>query len=132
MEAAAQLRRDHDFSHADIEAISVRTFLEASRLATAEPATTDEAQYSLPFPLAALLARDGSAGRDRRRRHSPIPRYCACRAELQLDRRSALFLAVSRRALGGNRASGSRTAEGWHPSRQWRAAAPKIRFPTAR
>lgn len=55
MEAAAKLRRDHGFAHGEVEAVTVRTFLEASRLATATPATTDAAQYSLPFPVAALL-----------------------------------------------------------------------------
>ena len=63
MEAAAQLRRDHEFRHSEIEAITVRTFHEASRLATPEPRSTDEAQYSLPFPVAALLAR-GQVGPD--------------------------------------------------------------------
>jgi 2-methylcitrate dehydratase PrpD len=63
MEAAAQLRRDHHFGHAEIEAITVRTFHEASRLATPRPRSTDEAQYSLPFPVAALLAR-GRVGPD--------------------------------------------------------------------
>ncbi|MDP3898550.1 MAG: MmgE/PrpD family protein, partial [Mesorhizobium sp.] len=61
MEAVAQLRRDHGFSAGDISAITVRTFREASRLATARPATTDAAQYSLPFPVAALLVR-GNVG----------------------------------------------------------------------
>jgi 2-methylcitrate dehydratase PrpD len=57
MEAAAQLRRENSFGHADIEGVIVRTFHEASKLATAEPNGTDAAQYSLPFPLAALLVR---------------------------------------------------------------------------
>jgi 2-methylcitrate dehydratase PrpD len=57
MEAAAQLQRDHRFDHRQIDAIAVRTFHEASRLATPQPRTTDEAQYSLPFPVAALLVR---------------------------------------------------------------------------
>ena len=57
IEAAAQLQRDHRFAHGDIEAITVRTFHEAYKLATAEPRDTDAAQYSLPFPVAALLVR---------------------------------------------------------------------------
>lgn len=57
MEAAAGLKRAHAFAAADIETITVRTFHEASRLAVATPQSTDAAQYSLPFPLAALLAR---------------------------------------------------------------------------
>ena len=57
MEAVAQLRRDHEFGHNQIEAITVRTFHEASRLATPQPRGTDDAQYSVPFPVAALLVR---------------------------------------------------------------------------
>ncbi len=57
IEAAAQLQRDHRFAHGDIEAIAVRTFHEAYKLATAEPRDTDAAQYSMPFPVAALLVR---------------------------------------------------------------------------
>jgi 2-methylcitrate dehydratase PrpD len=57
LEAAAQLRREHRFDCDAIEAVTVRTFSEASRLAVYEPRTTEEAQYSLPFPLAALLVR---------------------------------------------------------------------------
>ena len=63
IEAAAQLRRDHRFAHGDIEAITVRTFHEAFKLATAEPRDTDAAQYSMPFPVAALLVR-GKVGPD--------------------------------------------------------------------
>jgi 2-methylcitrate dehydratase PrpD len=57
MEAAAALRAEHHFAPEAISAITVRTFHEASCLAVAEPKGSDEAQYSLPFPLAALLVR---------------------------------------------------------------------------
>lgn len=56
-EAVRQLRRDHDFAAADITAIRVHTFHEAARLATAAPADTEQAQYSLPFAVAAFLVR---------------------------------------------------------------------------
>ncbi len=56
-EAARQLRRDHDFAAADITAIRVHTFHEAARLATAAPADTEQAQYSLPFAVATFLVR---------------------------------------------------------------------------
>jgi 2-methylcitrate dehydratase PrpD len=39
-----------------IARIEVRTFHEGTRLASRRPATTEEAQYSLPFPVAAALA----------------------------------------------------------------------------
>lgn len=57
MEAAAALRRDHIFDLDAIESVTIRTFHEASMLAVRAPATTEEAQYSLPFPVAALLVR---------------------------------------------------------------------------
>ncbi len=57
MEAAMQLKRDHKFSTADIVTIRIRTFHEASRLRIWNPPTTEVAQYSLPFPVAALLAK---------------------------------------------------------------------------
>ncbi len=56
-EAARQLRRDHDFAAAGITAIRGHTFHEAARLATAAPADTEQAQYSLPFAVAAFLVR---------------------------------------------------------------------------
>ncbi len=56
-EAALSLARAHGFGADDIETIEVVSFHEAIRLATREPATTEEAQYSLPFPVAAALAR---------------------------------------------------------------------------
>jgi 2-methylcitrate dehydratase PrpD len=57
VEAAAQLRRDHAFEAMDVVSLRVKTFTEASRLHVAAPRASDEAQYSLPFPLAAFLVR---------------------------------------------------------------------------
>lgn len=57
IEAAAQLQRDHAIRPEAIRSITIRTFLEASKLAVCTPATTEQAQYSLPFPVAALLVR---------------------------------------------------------------------------
>ena len=56
-EAALSLVREHGFVADDIEVIETFSFHEAVRLATREPVTTEEAQYSLPFPVAAALAR---------------------------------------------------------------------------
>ena len=56
-EAARQLVRDFDFASTDVTAIRVHTFHEAARLATAAPADTEQAPYSLPFAVAAFLAR---------------------------------------------------------------------------
>lgn len=55
MEAAANLLRAHRVSPSRIMRVEVRTFAEAAALTVAAPRTTEEAQYSLPFPLAALL-----------------------------------------------------------------------------
>jgi 2-methylcitrate dehydratase PrpD len=55
MEAAAALKREHGFAAQDIAAVRVRSFYEAVKLATRQPRGTDDAQYSLPFPVAALL-----------------------------------------------------------------------------
>ena len=52
-----------------IEAVEVESFAEAVRLGCARPATTEEAQYALGFPLAAFLVRGRlGVGRDQRRR----------------------------------------------------------------
>ena len=43
------------FGEASIESVRVETFHQAYRLAMRAPADTDQAQYSLPFPLAAAI-----------------------------------------------------------------------------
>ncbi len=57
VEAALSLKRTHRFDPGDIAAIGVESFREAIDLGSRclVPATTDEAQYSLPFPVAAAL-----------------------------------------------------------------------------
>lgn len=57
VEAALNLRRMHDLDATSIAQVHVETFHEAARLATALPETTEQAQYSLPFPVAAALVR---------------------------------------------------------------------------
>jgi len=75
-EAALALRRSHDFADADVVAVGVESFREAIDLGSqcASPLTTDEAQYSLPYAVAAALVYgrigaaevDGTALRDPR------------------------------------------------------------------
>lgn len=60
VEGALALMRDHDIHAAQISKIRVDTFHEAKRLATI-PTTTEQAQYSLPFPVAAAVVR-GTVG----------------------------------------------------------------------
>jgi 2-methylcitrate dehydratase PrpD len=52
---ALKIQQEQGIAVADISRIQVYTFHEATRLAMREPSATDEAQYSLPFPLAAAL-----------------------------------------------------------------------------
>lgn len=64
VEAAFALLQDHTFDAADIADIEVVTFAEAARLAVRAPRSTEEAQYSLPFPLAATLVRGRLGARE--------------------------------------------------------------------
>lgn len=59
VEAALQLQRTHGFTAAQIARVRVDTFREACRLGTGEPATTEQAQCALAFPVAAALVRGG-------------------------------------------------------------------------
>jgi 2-methylcitrate dehydratase PrpD len=53
---ALAIQQSRDLPLEAIARIEVRTFHEGTRLASQRPATTEEAQYSLPFPVAAVLA----------------------------------------------------------------------------
>lgn len=53
--AVLKLQSECEFRHKDIKRIEVGTFHESSRLACIEPRTTEEAQYSLPFPVAVAV-----------------------------------------------------------------------------
>jgi 2-methylcitrate dehydratase PrpD len=57
VEAALALQRAHGFVADDVNAVAIESFREAIALGSACPmaATTEEAQYSLPFPVAAAL-----------------------------------------------------------------------------
>ncbi len=55
VEAALQVRDRHEIPPDAIAEIEVRTFHEATRLDQHLPSTTEQAQYSLPFPVAAAL-----------------------------------------------------------------------------
>ena len=54
-EAAIALIKEYNITTADISFIEAHTFAEGCALATREPANTEQAQYSLPFPVAASL-----------------------------------------------------------------------------
>jgi 2-methylcitrate dehydratase PrpD len=53
---ALRLQRQHAIEPDEITAVRIATFHEAARLAVRSPRTTEEAQYSLTFPVAAALA----------------------------------------------------------------------------
>lgn len=57
IEAAMQLAKAEQFSADNIENVEVFSFHEAVRLAASAPSTTEQAQYSLAFPVAAALVR---------------------------------------------------------------------------
>ncbi len=57
VEATLQLQRSHGFDAETIDVIEVATFHEATRLAMRHPADTEQAQYSLPFPVASALVK---------------------------------------------------------------------------
>jgi 2-methylcitrate dehydratase PrpD len=57
IEAALTLQHQHQVQSDTIARVEISTFHEGTRLATRRPTSTDEAQYSLPFPVAAALVR---------------------------------------------------------------------------
>lgn len=61
MEAARALRAEHGLTSDMIDHVEIASFHEAIRLHVRRPKTTEEAQYSLPHPVAAALVR-GAVG----------------------------------------------------------------------
>ncbi|MEJ7707654.1 MAG: MmgE/PrpD family protein [Nocardioidaceae bacterium] len=61
VQAALELRKRYQLTATQVDHAEVVTFHHAARLSTRRPETTEEAQYSLPFPVAAALAR-GAVG----------------------------------------------------------------------
>jgi len=55
VEGALSLAAEHRLAPNDIAKIEVHTFEAATRLTVAHPADTEQAQYSLPYPVAATL-----------------------------------------------------------------------------
>lgn len=55
IDAVQALKREHGFASEQIRSVYVRTFHHGTRLAHAQPATTEEAQYSLLFSVAVAL-----------------------------------------------------------------------------
>jgi 2-methylcitrate dehydratase PrpD len=55
------LRAAHEFQTADIERVRIETFYNAVRLGIEQPTTTEEAQFNVAWPVAAMLA-EGEVG----------------------------------------------------------------------
>jgi 2-methylcitrate dehydratase PrpD len=55
VEAVHSLLQAHGLTAADVAEVEIRSFAAAVRFAAVAPKTTEEAQYSLPFPVAAMI-----------------------------------------------------------------------------
>jgi 2-methylcitrate dehydratase PrpD len=55
VEAVHSLLQTHALTAADVAEVEIRSFAAAIRLASVAPTTTEEAQYSLPFPVAVMI-----------------------------------------------------------------------------
>jgi len=57
VEAIVRLQKQYSFNVKDIKEINISTFHNAVRLANKAPTSSDEAQYSIGYPVAAILVR---------------------------------------------------------------------------
>ncbi|MDW4550053.1 MmgE/PrpD family protein [Defluviimonas sp. D31] len=57
LQAVLNLRSEHKLTSGDVERIEITTFHQSRRLATRDPKTTEEAQYSTAYPTAVALVR---------------------------------------------------------------------------
>lgn len=57
VEAIVKLQKKYSFNFEDIQDIKISTFHNAVRLANKPPTSSDEAQYSIGYPVAVMLAR---------------------------------------------------------------------------
>lgn len=87
VEGALAATRELDVEAGEISRVRVHTFEAATRLTCAEPRTTEEAQFSLPWPVACTLI-DGEAGPDQvldGNLEDPAKRTLAGRVEMVCD-----------------------------------------------
>lgn len=84
---ALEIQHKHDLAFEDIGQIRVFGFHEAVRLATRHPENTEEAQYSLPFPVAVAIVhqRVGPAELSGEALNDPQVLYLSDRVELIED-----------------------------------------------
>lgn len=84
---AGELMTTHRFSLSDISRIEVETFEEATQLYIGLPNNTEEAQFNIAWPLAAMLV-DGEVGprqTSRTRLNDPIIRDIAQKVEIRIN-----------------------------------------------
>ena len=55
------IQEKHPFVHNEVKRVEIGTFHESKRLAVSAPETTEQAQYSLPFPTAAAIVHNDVA-----------------------------------------------------------------------
>ena len=134
IEAVLDLTRRHRIAAHDIEAITIDTFHESTRLATRFPGTTEEAQYSTAFPVAVALARGRVAPEDLQGAALSDPeirRLSAAITMREADEPNARFPAERLARATLRLRDGSEVSGGWHQPR-WDATAPPTRGRPAR
>ncbi|MCT8161179.1 MmgE/PrpD family protein [Pseudoruegeria sp. SHC-113] len=126
VEAGLSLCRAHGLQSAHIVRITVETFHESIRLAKADPATTEEAQYSTSFPLAVALARGGIAPSDvagAALADPEIRRLSAATTLVEHPEANAAFPLTRRARVTLTLTDGREITSAWHQPR-WDAEAP--------
>ena len=136
IEGALALRARHALSGDQIAGVEVETFHEATRLATALPRTTEEAQYSTSFPTAVALARGQVAPGDLTGdalRDPEVLRLSRAMVMRRSDRADAVFpqQRIARVTLtlhDGRRLQGDWTEARWEAADQPDAATLRAKF----
>jgi 2-methylcitrate dehydratase PrpD len=102
--AVDRLRSQHDFAAADIRRIIIETYPDALQLHVIHPQSTEEAQFSIAWPVAALLV-DGEVASEQvadSRTTDPVLRDLAARVEfVASDELQKLYLLSESGEPGG-------------------------------
>jgi 2-methylcitrate dehydratase PrpD len=95
IEGALALKREHGFAADDIASVAIESFREAVDLGSGcrAPSASDEAQYSLPYPVAAALVHGnvGASEIDAAGRDAPVDRLLAVTKVVEDDEFSRRF-----------------------------------------
>jgi 2-methylcitrate dehydratase PrpD len=95
IEAALALKREHGFAADEIASIAIESFGEAVDLGSQclAPSASDEAQYSLPYPVAAALVHGNVGARelDAAGRDAPVDRLLSVMKLVEVDEFSQRF-----------------------------------------